>query len=379
MKFSDIVGNRNIKERLINALKINRIHHAFLFTGPSGIGKISMALSFAQYVNCTNRTEEDSCGVCKSCQKFSSLQHPDLHFIFPVIKTTKNNKPISLDYIEQWRDYILKNTYENFDEWLECLSVENQQASIFTNESQEIIRIVNLKPFESQYKTIIIYLPERMNINAANKLLKSIEEPPPNTLFFLITEDDANVLGTIKSRTQIVKFIPPSEAEISNFLKQKYNEIDLKTIEEIARISDGDVRLAIKQINKLNLHNTETNLLDLFKEFVRVSYTLNFKQMIEFSEEINLLGRERQKTFIEYCIRVFNENFLLNNNQYDIKLTKEEVDFSKNFSKFVTKNNIENIYKELSNAHYDISRNASSKLVFLDLMLKISQLLKQNK
>lgn len=377
MKFSDIIGNSNVKERLISAVKINRIHHAFLFSGQSGIGKISMAISFAQYINCINKTENDSCGVCKSCQKFNNLQHPDLHFIFPVVKTTKNNKPVSLDYIEQWRDFILNNTYENFDKWLEYMGVENQQASIFTSESQEIIRIVNLKPFESKYKTLIIYLPERMNINAANKLLKSIEEPPPNTLFFLITEDESNVLGTIKSRTQIVKFVTPNETEISYFLNQRNNEISKEKCNEIANISNGDVSFAISLLSKNSSNDSSNNLLDTFSNFVRISYTANFKQMIEFSEEINQSGRERQKVFIEYCIRMFNENFLQNNSLNSVKLTKEEAEFSKNFSKFVNKTNIINIYRELSNAYYDISRNASSKLVFFDLMLKLSQLLKQ--
>jgi len=377
VKFKEIIGNNNVKERLINSLKIERVHHAFLFSGPSGIGKISMAIAFAQYINCTNKSDNDSCGVCKSCQKFNTLQHPDLHFIFPVIKTPKNNKPISLDFIEYWREFLLKNTYENYEEWLKYIGVENQQASIFTSEAQEIIRIVNLKPFESHYKTLIIYLPEKMNINAANKLLKSIEEPPPYTLFFLITEDESNVLGTIKSRTQIVKFVPPSENEILNLLLNYYKDVNIENINEVARISDGNVYKAIQLIdNKLNTNN-KNEFFKLFTDFVRLSYTTNFKQMIDFVEDINQQGRERQKSFIEYCIRMFNENFLINNASQSFKLTKDEFEFSKNFSKFVNKTNISSIYKELTNAYYEISRNGSSKIIFLDLMLKISQLLKK--
>lgn len=378
MQFRDIVGNNELKKKLIETVNNNRIHHAQLFLGKQGTGKVALAIAYAQYINCENPHDGDSCGECKSCKKYAGLIHPDLHFIFPVIKTPKITKPISADFLNNWREFILNNHYISFEDWLLFLEAENQQAGIFAHESQEIIRIVNLKTFEAKYKTLIIYLPEKMNITAANKLLKALEEPPANTIFILACEDESQLLTTIRSRTQLVKFDNPKTDEIKKYLSEKFSSIESNQLADIAKISNGDINTAIKLVSQLNLgsQNSFTENFNYFSKFMRISYAFNIKEIIEFIDTLNSIGRERQKQFVEYSIRLLRENFSLG---YDPKisyLTKNEFDFSNNFHKFIHQNNIKQLYTEFNKAHYDITRNCASKILFMDLFLKTSQLLK---
>ncbi len=380
MQFKDIIGHKQTISALIDTVEKNRISHALIFYGQEGIGKISLAIAYAQYLNCTNKQNGDSCGECKSCKKFANIAHPDLHFVFPVVKTPSISNPVSLDFINQWREFVLKSKFHGYNEWLQFIGSDNLQGSIYAQESQEIIRIINLKTFEAQYKVVIIYLPEKMNITAANKLLKAIEEPPPYTLFILITEDEASLLTTIRSRTQLIKINNLSVDELKEALKEEFNDTDDVTLNDIIKISAGNYIYARQTLQQET--NSGENILsenfNLFTDMMRNSYSLNIQEITNTVEEISKLGRERQKSFIEYSIRFLRENFILNisddkNLNY---LTKKEAEFSSKFKQFIHKKNIDKLFEEFNNAFFDITRNAAPKILFLDLCLKLAKLLK---
>ncbi|MBN2662074.1 MAG: DNA polymerase III subunit delta [Bacteroidales bacterium] len=382
MQFKDIVGHINIKKKLIETVTKNRISHAQLFLGNEGSGKMSLALAYAQYVNCENPTETDSCGECKSCKKIQKIAHPDLHFVYPVVRTPKFSKPVSTDFIDKWREFLDKNKHLSYNDWLNFIGTDNLQGSIYAQESQEIIRIVNLKTFEAKYKILIIYMPEKMNISASNKLLKAIEEPPPNTLFILVSEDESQIITTIRSRTQLIKIENLSQEEIIIELSKNYEFADNQLITETAKIANGNYIYA-KNIVEDELNPQESSKLQSFNYFstmMRAAYGLKINEIITLSNNLSTLGREKQKEFLIYSNRMIRENFILNETKQHTDLnylTKKELEFSSKFSIFITEKNIFELHEEFNKAYADIERNASAKILFLDLILKIAQLLKK--
>jgi len=381
VRFKDIIGHTEIKEKLVTTVKKNRISHAQLFLGNEGSGKMSLAIAYAQYINCENPTEEDSCGECKSCKKFEKIAHPDLHFVYPVVRTPNFSKPVSIDFINQWREFLQQNKYLSYNDWLEFIGTDNLQGNIYAQESQEIIRIVNLKTFEAAYKVLIIYMPEKMNIAASNKLLKAIEEPPPNTLFLLVSEDESQIITTIRSRTQLIKISNPSQQEVISILEEDFKDIDRQKIIDAAKISNGNIIYAKHVLSDELAQNVShtTDNFEYFSLFMRLAYSLKFDEIIPLVDELSKLGREKQKNFLEYSLRLLRENFILkkvNNDQINY-LTNKEAQFAKNFSNFINDKNIFGLFDEFNKAHSDIIRNASAKILFLDLILKTARLLKQ--
>jgi DNA polymerase-3 subunit delta' len=379
VQFKEIIGQKAIKKKLIETVEKGRISHAQLFLGSEGTGKLSLALAYAQYINCENPTGNDACGECKSCKKFNNLVHPDLHFVFPVVRTPKISKPVSLDFIDKWREFLSTKKFYSYNDWLEFLGTENLQGSIYAQESQEIIRIVNLKTFEARYKIIIIYMPEKMNITAANKLLKAIEEPPPNTLFLLVSEDESQILTTILSRTQLVKVPLLQQEDVEEALKMLYPDAPIELINDVAKISSGNL-ITAQKIMIEELSGGETGVsenFNRFTKFMRLAFSRNFIEINAFVEEISKIGREKQKQFIEYSLRILRENFILNKQMNEIAfLTKSEMKFSANFYKFINEKNIFHLYEEFNKAYADIIRNAAAKILFMDLILKTSKLLR---
>ncbi len=375
MQFKEVIGHNKIKEKLINTVKGNRVSHAQLFLGSEGSGNLALAIAYAQYVSCENKQENDSCGVCPSCTKFQKLVHPDLHFVYPVStsKTVKKD-PVSDDYITQWRETIIKNPYINHNKWYEIIDVENKQGIISKNESYEIIKKLNLKTFESEYKIMIIWLPEKMNTSAANKLLKLIEEPPSKTLFLMVSENSEQILPTILSRTQLVK-IPKIDSEsIRNALCDRFG-LSPEKANDIAHLANGNYFDAQNLINSTEEDNDN---FDQFTQFMRLSYQRKVIEIINWVDEISRIGREKQKSFLAYSLRLVRENFMLNiNNKELVYLTKKELEFSEKFSQFINQENVYQIYEELNKAHSDIEMNAYNKIVFLDLALKIIKLIKK--
>lgn len=377
MLFKDIAGHRKIKEKLLITIKNQRISHALLFAGPEGNGKLAIAVAYAQYLSCQNKNENDSCGECPSCKKYNKLIHPDLHFVYPVVKVKGITKPVSDDFIKNWREFILGNSYHSFNKWLEFLGVENQQAGIFAQESHEVIRKLNFKTYESEYKIMIVWMPEKMNITASNKLLKMIEEPPEKTLFILVSENSENLLKTILSRTQFVKIPKISKTAMFEKLKEKYNFADDK-INEIVRLAEGSFLRAEEII--LGGNETLNNNFELFAKMMRNCYSDKFVELISWTEQISKLGREKQKEFLLYSLRMIRENFIFNispeNSERIVFLANREKSFSEKFNQFIHKNNIEGLTTQFSNASKFIERNGYDRLVFLDLAIKTARLLK---
>ncbi|WP_421920920.1 ATP-binding protein [Marinifilum sp.] len=373
MQFKDIIGHDEVKQRFIQTVNENRVSHAQLLIGPKGVGKLSMAIAFAQYVSCLDKQGNDSCGVCSSCKKYSKLIHPDLHFVFPVVKGKGFTNPVSDHFIELWRSQIASDPYFDIGDWYRTLGVDNSQGMIYSGESNEIIKKLSLKSYESDYKVMIIWLPEKMHASCANKLLKMIEEPPVKTLFFMVSEEPDKILQTILSRTQLIK-IPAIDQESLSVAVQ--NEFDLsdQELKNVVRLSEGSYRKA-----RILIQNSDENAenFESFVAIMRHCYARKVLEIMDWAEEISAIGRERQKGFLNYCVRMIRENFILNLKQAEmVYLSGEEMDFSQRFSPFINEENVWMISDELSKAYTDIERNANAKIVFLDLGLKLVKLLR---
>ncbi len=379
MLFKDIAGQTVIKQKLIASVIDNRVSHAQMFAGPEGSGKLALAVAYAQYISCTDRSIGDSCGVCPSCLKYKKFIHPDLHFVFPVIKTAKLSKPVSDDYIKEWREFLSLSPYHSYQEWLTLTNAENQQAGIFAHESSEIIKKLNMKTFESEYKVMIIWMPEKMNIATANKLLKMIEEPPDKTLFILVSENTEQIINTIRSRTQLVKILKIDNQSLFDTIKQKYNFADEK-IHEIVRLADGNFN-KVNQILKSEEQGESTDY-ENFTKMMRLCYSVKIPEIVEWVDQITKGGREHHKNFLIYSLRMLRENFILNlsseHQQNIVYLANKEIDFARNFSKFIHTNNINQLHDEFNTALKHIERNGYDKLIFLDLALTTVKLLKIN-
>lgn len=375
MRFRDIIGQQKTKQRLIQSVRDNRIAHAQLFLGPEGCGSLPMAIAYAQYINCPLSTEEDSCGICPSCNKFEKLIHPDLHFVFPVATTKSITKePVSDDFIKQWRTLLLDFPYFNLLQWYETIEVENKQGSISKNESQEIIRKLSMKTFEAEYKVMIIWMPERMNIIAANKLLKMIEEPPDKTLFLLVSENTGLMLQTILSRTQLIKMSKIDPDDLKMYL-ESLEKFSAPQIKDAIRLADGNV---VRALRVLDSDDENTFNLDRFKTLMRMCYTKDVPGLLQWTESLNGTGRERQKNFLGYALRMIRENFILNCNVNPLALlTEKEQEFSSKFFPFINSENVYQIVDELNKAQYHIESNGSDKIIFLDISLKLIKLIRK--
>ena len=376
MLFKEIIGHTKIKEKLVYSVKNDRISHAQLILGPEGNGKLALAIAYAQFISCENKQENDSCNTCKSCRKYNKLIHPDLHFVFPVIGSAN----VSDNFIHKWRSYVLQTNFHGLTNWLNFIGTENKQASIYSAESQHIIRKLNLKSFESEYKIMVIWMPEKMNISASNKLLKMIEEPPKKTIFLLVSENEEQIITTIRSRTQLIKIPKLSTEDTLNILKKQNSSLDENTITNIAKISNGNYIVAQNELNSINDAEKESENFELFSRFMRFAFAVKVSEIVPLVDEISKLGREKQKNFIQYSLRLIRENFILNSAKEHKKeityLAKKELEFSEKFNVFINKKNINQLYYEFNKAHYDIERNGYNKIIFLDLSLKTSRLLR---
>jgi DNA polymerase III subunit delta' len=375
MQFKNIIGQQEIKQRLVQSVRENRIAHAQLFLGPEGSGNLPLAIAYAQYINCHARHEDDSCGVCPSCNKFQKLIHPDLHFVFPVATTKSITKePVSDDFISQWREILLQSPYFSLLQWYEHVEVENKQGIISKNESQEIIRKLNLKTFEADYKIMIIWLPERMNIIAANKLLKMIEEPPDKTIFLLVSENTGLMLQTILSRTQLIKIPKIKDGDLLAYLSKNFTYTE-QQLTDAVRLADGNL---IKAYRVLQSDEENDNYLDKFARLMRLCWTKDVLGLLQWCESMTGIGRERQKNFLGYTTRMVRENFMLNCQVSELALlTQKENEFSSKFFPFINQNNVYQMVDELNKAQYHVEANGNDKIIFLDMALKLIKLIKK--
>lgn len=373
MFFKDVIGQHTAKQRLIQEVCEQRIPHALLICGNEGVGKLPLAIAYARYINCKNREETDACGTCPSCIKFNKLIHPDVHFVFPIIKNAKAKKEVCDDYIAEWRRFVIENPYFTINHWLNEINAENSQAQIFAKESDEIIRKLSLKSSEGDFKIVIIWLPEKLHQVCANKLLKLLEEPPAHTVFLLISENPDAILPTILSRTQRFNMRHIDEQSIAYTLQSKYGIQDNDS-HIIAHLANGNF---IKALEAIHLNEEKKLFLDLFVNLMRLSYQRKIREMKLWSEQVAGMGRERQKNFLEYCQLMIRENFMYNLRQPELTfMTFDEQNFATRFSPFVNERNVMGIMRELSEAQIHIQQNVNAKMVFFDFSLKMIVLLK---
>ena len=407
MQFNQIIAQESTKGKLKELVQKNRLSHALLFLGNDGSGALPLAIAFAQYILCekvnpktqqnnaaslfgTEDTEEivhtnlnDCCGVCASCIKANQLIHPDLHFSYPALKRdSKHDRVLSTDYITEWREFIQQTPYNNVADWINFLKENpkskietpvNKQGNITVFECDDISRKLSLKAFESPYKILIMWMPEFLG-NSGNKLLKLIEEPPPDTLFIFVAEDENAILPTILSRTQLIRIKPLSNEDVENGLVEKYNVTPEKAT-QIAAISEGNFREALQL-----LQNTEENLLVQVREWLNLTLKNNITSQIKWIDEISRTGREKQKQFLRYFIHLTEQAVrvrYLNENNLD-SIPEGERDFAIRFNKMCSIEAQEAIVNELDKAIYYIERNAHAKMLFHTLTIRFFHIIKDN-
>lgn len=364
MQFKNIIGHQQVKTHLINTVKENRVSHAQLFLGPQGSGNLALAVAYAQYINCENKLENDSCGQCSSCNKYQKLIHPDLHFSYPFFASKET--PVASSYLEQWRKCFIANPYLSLDHWREHLDGGNKQANINIAEAHDIIKKLSLKAFEADYKVLILWLPEYLDIQG-NALLKLIEEPPEKTLFLLVSENQDRILNTIISRTQLVKIGKLPHNEILTFLTEQKG-IPTPRATEIAFIADGNVQAALNLIE--HDENPFFNLLIGWLRFIVTDSGLNIIQFCD--ADFPKLGRENQKNFLLYAINMFRQIILMQQGLEQLVLLQgEEQEFVRKFSENYTLAQLREATNLLEQTHYKVERNANPKILFLDVSLQL--------
>ena len=371
--FRDVIGQEDIKRQLLLEAAEDRIPHALLLCGRPGVGKLALSLAYARYLCCPHRREDDACGTCPSCVKWNKLVHPDVHFIFPIIKNAKGKKEVCDDYLPQWRQLIMESSYFGMEHWLEKMEAGNGQAIIYAKESDEITRKLTLKSSEGGYKITIIWLPEKMHETCANKLLKLLEEPPQQTLFLLVSEAPDMILPTIVSRTQRINIPRINDEAIAKALREGYGILP-QASEAIAHLANGSFLKALEAI-----HQNEENeqFLNLFISLMRLSYQRKVRDMKQWSEQVAGLGREQQKAFLTYCQHMIRENFIFNFHCTEMNyMAVAEQQFATRFAPFVNERNVMGIMHELSEAQIHIEQNVNPRMVFFDFSLKMIVLLK---
>lgn len=373
MKYSDVPAHDFAKQKLKDFVDRNKIPHAILFEGPCGIGKFALARAFAQYIHCQNRQNGDSCGKCPSCLQHESFNHIDTHFVFPVVKKSSPKKSFSDDYIDVWKDFLCENPYMDFHKWLVALDNINAQPAIYVDESEELIKKLNFTSHHAKYKVVLFWLPERMNQECANKLLKLIEEPYSDTLFVFVTNNSREILPTIYSRTQRIELKRLSDDVIAQYLSDNY-AVDGQDALALAHIADGSIIEADKIVS---LSKENQKFLELFIQLMRLSYQRKVKELKSWSVDVAGLGREQIMRFLTYSQRLVRENFIYNLSVSELNyLNREEAQFSQNFAKFITENNVIKLIDVFNKALTDISGNANAKIVLYDMSVKVILLLK---
>jgi DNA polymerase-3 subunit delta' len=379
MRFSEIIGQEAIKKKLIQTVSDHRVSHAQLFFGPEGNEKLALAIAYAQFINCQNRSSgnnADSCGTCPSCVKYQKLIHPDLHFILPISTTKKvPKKPKSNDFLEDWRAFLISNDYHvNLHEWYEFIGMENKQGIINAEDCTEIIHTLSYKSYESEYKVMILWMVEKLYYAAAPKILKILEEPPEKTLFILITEDPELVISTIRSRTLLVKIPKFSINDLTAYLIEK------KTVGEreagiIARQSYGNLKQALNRLQ--HIEEDSFNFTN-FRKWMLLCFENNIVEMVGVSGELARIGRENQKDFLLYAMKVIGFcSTIVFGNEDHVTAETEELKFLKKISAYINPTNYVRFSELFNTALFHVERNAYPQALFLDVSLKAARLFQE--
>ncbi|KYG84540.1 DNA polymerase III subunit delta [Roseivirga seohaensis] len=376
MRFQDIPGLDEVKNKLIEAVKVDHVAHAQLFLGAEGSANLPMALAFATYLNCENKQENDACGECSSCTKQAKHIHPDVHFVFPTAATPKIKREdaTSEKFLKEWREYLLKSPYGNVSDWSFHFGWENKQLLIPRQESRNIITNLSLKAFEGKYKVMLIWLPELMNSNAANGILKVLEEPPEKTIFLMVSNDENKLLTTIRSRVQLMK-IPSFTDENILSTVSKAEGVSTERAQEITYLAEGNMREALHLVQ-----GGQDAMGVQFKQWMRLCFTYDFQALVKMADEFQSGGKEFQKGLLNTGSKVMRDTLI---HQYGVseleRIPDTEKDFVANFGKVFNAEKITEVVPKIEEANYHIERNANPKILFLDLSLAIAQIARSKK
>lgn len=373
MKFSDIPAHEDIKARLSALVDDNRLPHALLLEGPEGVGKFALARALAQYIHCENRMDGDSCGICPSCRQHLTFNQADTFYSFPILKA-QSATAVSDDLMPQWKEYLAQNMFMGFENWLSALNNPNGQPLIYSAESMNIIRKFSTTSYSTRFKVLLMWLPERMQPDCANKLLKVIEEPMDDSILIFVSDNPGEILPTIYSRMQRIKVKRLSDMVVADYLKAHYSLSDIDA-DAIAHLAEGSI---LKAEQQLSVSDENKLFLDLFKGLMRDAYQHKVAALKKWTSDVAALGREAEMRFIDYCERMMRENFILNL-QFPglVYLNADEQAFCRNFSPFINERNVESLLREFSAAKADIAANGNAKIVLFDLAIKVILLLKR--
>ncbi len=376
MRFVDVIGHEELKEHLRQSVVGGRVSHAQLFAGRAGYGSLAMAVAYAQYLNCPNRTAEDSCGVCPTCQQIAALAHPDLHFVMPVNKVDKKSGEVvvSDSFIAQMREVFGRvGGYLSSEMWFDTLDLgKTLQGVISVNEADEIIRKLSFKSYGAEYKTMIIWLPEMMNEAAANKILKILEEPLGKTLFVLVSERSEKLLPTIISRTQRVDIPSVEVSDLERYAVA--NGVDEPTrVRSLARAAAGDV-IELRELISGEKASQRSENFEMFTALMRLSYNNKHLELMKWAEEVAQLSREQQRGMLQYCLRMLREAYVIHAGVGEISyLWGEEADFCKKFAPFIGNQNIEFLIEQIELAIRQLSQNGNPTIIFTHFALIVSK------
>ncbi len=373
MLFKDIIGHGALKQSIIKSINEGRISHAQMFLGAEGSGALALALAYIQYLFCVNKTETDSCGNCSQCHRIAKLMHPDVHFVYPVALSKEKGVEKSSDLFREWAEAFLDDPYLSLGDWMDFIGAENKQPTIAVEESKDILHKMSLMAMEGSYKTMIIWMPEKMNLSTANKLLKVLEEPPDKTLFILVSES-AQMLTTILSRTQLTKVLRCEEIEIAGALIKTHG-LSQEAASAIAKACEGNYRLA--QMMVKGEVDAEFNM-QRFQQWMRVCLNMDGLKLSEWVNETATIGREKQKQFLAFTIKTIRQSILLGLN-YPAAINPADQDFMTKFSPFINYENGAFMVDELNDAYYAIERNANAKILLMSVSIKLHTLFPQRR
>ena len=374
MFFKDIIGQDSLKQQLIVTAQKGFVPHAQLFCGAAGYGAFPLAFAYSRYLNCTERSDTDSCGQCSSCLKYNVLAHPDLHFIFP-IASEGTKKTICDDFLPEWRTFLATYIYFDLNMWLDEINA-TKQAIIYSKESEEIMRKVSLRIYEASFRILFIWMPERMHLACANKLLKVIEEPPQNTVILMVSENPDQILGTIQSRSQRINVKPVEPEALALYARSQYG-LDDAGAQQLAHIAHGNY---LQMIETMQASEENEYFLFQFIRMMRNARAKNVKEMKTFAEDMasTTIGRDRRRRFLAYCQRLIRENFIYKFQTSEMNyMNQEETAFALKFASYINERNVFDFIEELAEADRHIAQNGNAKIIFFDLALRIAVLLKK--
>ncbi|MCF0189797.1 MAG: DNA polymerase III subunit delta [Marinilabiliaceae bacterium] len=373
MQFSEIIGQSSVKQRLLLMYEAGRIPHALLLTGPEGTGALPLAISFAQYINCTgDKTSGDSCGRCPSCVKYKALTHPDLHFVYPVVKGS-SPEVYSTDFLDKWRELFGESIYFSRIQWISRIK-SDKQGAIFKDDVVALHQKLGQKSVEAPYKVLIMWLPELMNETAANRILKILEEPPSNSLFILVSENENDILPTVLSRTQRIQVSPIDDESICQHINRLCPTLGEEQSKRIAHISMGSM-IRVNQV--LNDNDELKSNIEFFANLMRSCYRRDASAMVSFVDSISKMTRDEHKNRLQYCIHMIRESLVYNLQQEELSvLTNDEESFLKKFAVFIHPGNVFGLVDQFNTAIFHIERNGNSKIIYFDLMMQVAVLLK---